>query len=232
MMLAELETVLNCVPSDAGRSEYVESIVESNCLEKPTASTRRLSFQRLSELYAFDPTVAVFRVLRRLWDLDAASRPLLALLCSLARDPMLAVTPGTVIPLLPGSELQRIEVRAVLRAYVSDRLSDSTLDKVVRNIASTWVQSGHLKGRIFKIRQRVRPTPVSVAFALYLATAAGFSPEGALSSGWIKVLDCGGSIARDLALDAKRMGLIDLRTAGDVIELNLNRLDPTATRRG
>jgi hypothetical protein len=28
-----------------------------------------------------------------------------------------------------------------------------------------------------------------------------------------------------LALDAKRMGLIDMRTAGGVIELNLSRLD-------
>jgi hypothetical protein len=40
------------------------------------------------------------------------------------------------------------------------------------------------------------------------------------------VLDCDPPQARALALDAKRSGLLDLRMAGDVVELNLSRLDP------
>src|SRR4051794_38421157 len=89
MMLEELESVLAAVPPAGKRADYTEAIVESNCLRKPTTSTRRLTSQRLSELYALDPEVPIFRVLRRLWDLDPAGHPQLALLCSTARDPLL-----------------------------------------------------------------------------------------------------------------------------------------------
>ena len=34
------------------------------------------------------------------------------------------------------------------------------------------------------------------------------------------------TIALDLAIEAKRLGLLDLRVAGDVFDLNLDRLDP------
>jgi len=72
----------------------------------------------------------------------------------------------------------------------------------------------------------VNPTPACVAFALYLAHAAGFATEESLTTGWLKVLDCGPSSALELASSAKRLGLIDLRMAGDVIDLRLDRLDP------
>jgi len=74
----------------------------------------------------------------------------------------------------------------------------------------------------------VRATPAAVAFALYLALAAGFHGEELLSTGWLKVLDCGASAAIELATTAKRMGLLDLRMAGDAFDLNLGRLDPYA----
>src|ERR1700752_5269321 len=76
MMLAELSAIVAAVPGSAGRQDYVDAVVEANCLGKPTTSTRRLTLQRLTELYALDPEVPVFRVLRRLWDVDADSRPL------------------------------------------------------------------------------------------------------------------------------------------------------------
>jgi hypothetical protein len=61
---------------------------------------------------------------------------------------------------------------------------------------------------------------------MYLARAAGLAVEESLSSGWVKVLDCTASAALDWIAAAKRLGLVDLRMAGDVIELNLERLDP------
>ena len=229
-MLAELGAALAAASPEAGRADYAAAIIGANCLGKPTASTRRLSKQRLGELYALDSAVPLFRVLRRLWTIDEAGRPLLALLASLARDPLLRATAPVIIGLPEGAELQRRETRAVLRATVDNRLNDATLDKVVRNTASSWTQSGHLEGRTFKIRRLVRATPATVAFALYLGHAAGFRGEELLASGWVAVLDCSVSSARDLAVDAKRFGLIDLRMAGDVIELGLERLDPAAGR--
>jgi hypothetical protein len=67
--------------------------------------------------------------------------------------------------------------------------------------------------------------------ALYLASAAGFRAEAMLSSGWIQVLDLNASSARRLTVEAKALGLIDLRTAGDVLVFDLDRLDPYFGRR-
>lgn len=226
IMLDELTAVLAAVPANGKPDEYVAAIVEENCLGKQTVSTRRLTLQRLRELYALDPAVPLFRILRRIWDLDEQGRPLLALLTSLARDPLLLATADVVLSLPEGAEFQRTAMREALAKAVEDRLNESTLNKVVRNAASSWSQSGHLQGRTFKFRRLVSPTPATVAFGLYLARAAGLAVEESLSSGWVQVLDCSAAAALELATAAKRLGLLDLRMAGDVIDLNLDRLDP------
>jgi hypothetical protein len=229
MMLAELETLLADVPAGAVRGGYQSAVVEENCLGKATAATRRQSFQRLSELYAFDPAVAVFRVLRRLWDLDPAARPLLALLCAVARDPLLATLAPPVVALAPGEEMRRDGLRAALHAVVGTRMNDAVLDKVMRNAASSFTQSGHFDGRTFKIRRKVAAPPAAVAYALFLATAAGFRGGEALGSGWMALLDIPASQAIDRALEAKRAGLLDL-SIGNVVEIDFLRLDPVSAR--
>jgi hypothetical protein len=231
MMLDELSAVLAAVPASAKSEEYASAIIEDNCLGKQTIANRRHSLQHLRELYGLDPSIPLFRVLARLWRIDSSGRPLLALLATLARDPLLLSTASTVAALPDSAEFQRGVMRAEIGKAVGDRLGDSTLDKVIRNTASSWAQSGHLEGRTFKIRRLVKPTPATVAFALYLADAAGFHGQDALTSAWVKVLDCRTSTALELALESKRIGLIDLRAAGDVFELNLGRLDPEGTRR-
>jgi hypothetical protein len=175
IMVADLAATLAAVRPGANRGEYAAAIIEGNCLGKPTSSTRRLSNQRLSELYALDPAVPLFRVLRRLWAIDETGRPLLALLASLARDPLLRATASVVIGLPEGAELQRREMKGALRATVDSRLNEATLDKVVRNTASSWTQSGHLEGRTFKIRRLVRATPASVARSCW--PPAGLRPS-------------------------------------------------------
>jgi hypothetical protein len=229
-MLEELTAVLAVVPPSAQRSEYRSAIVELNALSKPTAATRRLTNQRLGELYALDPSVPIFRILRRLWELDHASRPLLALLAALARDPLLQATAASVIALREGAEFMRQPMTSALRSLAGNRLNDSILEKVARNAASSWSQSGHLVGRTFKKRKLVRATPAAVAFSLYLAFTAGFRGTELLASGWISVLDCSPTAAQELGLTAKKLGLIDLRAAGEVLELGLEKLDPLRRR--
>jgi hypothetical protein len=230
IMLEELGRVLQATPATARREQYAAAITDGNCLLKPTASTRRLSNQRLGELYGLDPKIPLFRVLRRLWDLDPAGRPLLALLASIARDPLLAATCPVIIPLPNGAELVREPMKAALRELVGDRLNRNVLDKVCRNAASSWTQSGHLEGRTFKKRRLVTATPAVAAFAMFLAAAAGFRGAGIFSSGWFGILDCDPSQGRRLALEAKQIGLLDLRMAGDVVEVDLARLDPGVGR--
>jgi hypothetical protein len=230
LMLAELASLFAGAPGPVDRAAYTAAIVDDNCLEKPTGSTRRISNQRLAELYALDPFVVMFRVLRKLWDVDPHARPLLAMLVALARDPLFMASAAPVLSQPAGLEIQRAPIRDALRKLVGERMNDDTLDKVVRNVSSSWTQTGHLQGRTFKFRERVQAQPTAVAFALWLANAAGFRGDELLTSGWIAALDCTASSARGLALEAKRIGLIDLRTAGDVIEFGLDRLDPGLER--
>ena len=230
MMLAELEAVLDATGESAERNDYRSAIIDGNCLSKATAATRRLSSQRLSELYGLDPKLPLFRVLLQLWNIDQENHPRLALLAAIARDPLLTATVPSVIPLALGVEIQREPMKAALRSAVGDRLNDGTLEKVCRNAASSWTQSGHLEGRTFKKRRLVQPSPATAAFALYLANAAGYCGAKIFASAWFRVLDCDPFQARDYALEAKRRGLINLRMAGDIVELDVTLLDPASKR--
>ena len=226
IMLAELQAVLEATPVDAARADYTSAIVEGNCLSKATVATRHISGQRLRELYGLGPKVPLFRVLRRLWAIDPSGRPLLAALAAVARDPLFAATSSAVVLTPAGTELQRSTMKTSLRDVAGDRLNEAILEKVCRNAASSWTQSGHLEGRTIKTRRRVTASAPVVAFALYLAFAAGFRGVGTFSSAWLRMLDCDPSQGRRLAAEAKRLDLIDLRMAGEVVELDTSRLDP------
>lgn len=226
MMLAELEAVLEATPTDATQADYASAIIEANCLSKATVATRRISVQRLRELYGLEPKLPLFRVLRRLWVIDPPGRPLLAALAAVARDPLFAATSPAVVFIPAGMELQRSTMKTSLRDVTGDRLNEAILEKACRNAASSWTQSGHLEGRTIKTRRRVTASAPVVAFALYLAHAAGFRGVGVFSSAWLRMLDCDPSQSRRFASDAKRLDLIDLRMADDVVELDTSRLDP------
>ena len=226
IMLAELTALFDAVPTTASEVDITTAIRHANCLSKSTTSTRRLTHQRLSELYALDPHVPVYRVLRRLWSLEPSGRPLLALLVAIARDPMLAASAPAVVLLPIGADFARGPMKDAIRAAIGDRLSDAILDKVVRNAASSWTQSGHLAGRSIKTRQKVTATPATAALALYLAHAAGFRGPQLFAGAWGKLLDTDPGAIRSLAIEAKRAGLIEIRAAGDVVDACFDRLDP------
>ena len=57
LMLSELETVLASTPLEASRKAYADAIIFDNIADKRTSATRRLTNQRLGELYALDPAV-------------------------------------------------------------------------------------------------------------------------------------------------------------------------------
>lgn len=224
IMLEELRAVLaNCRP-DATRDDYLSAIREDNCLGKRTVATRKLSGQRLSELYALNPEVPLFRAMRRLWYADSGSQPLLALLLALARDPLLRMTAPLILRMQPGEELVREEVTATLEQSANSRFNESTLDKVVRNAASSWTQSGHLKGRIRKVRRRVIPMAAATAFALLLGVLAGIRGMGLFETLWTQTLDVQPGELLQLATDARRLGFIDMRQSGGVIDVSFSTL--------
>lgn len=222
------------------RADYLRAVLEDNALGKGTAASRRITLQRLSELYGLDPLLGVFRVLRRLWEIDQPGRPLLALLCALARDPLLRTTADVVLPLAVGAELPRVALHEALAAAdgllgadsapTGARFNAAILDKVARNAASSWAQSGHLYGRVRKVRRAVVPTPGSAAFALWLGSLEGLAGDYLLTTLWAAVLDATPNRLFDCALEAKQLGLLRAVAGGGVREIDVSGLDPAENR--
>lgn len=221
IMLSELDRALH---TGASGDRLADLVLEENLFAKATASGRTLTLQRLRELYGLDESIPIFRILVQLWKRDPKSLPLLAILAALARDPLLRATAKPVVGLAPGAELMRDAIRDQISGAVGSRLNPSTIDKVIRNAASSWAQSGHLTGRTFKRRTPVVATPTALAFAIWLAQAAGIQGDAPLSSGWVAVLDLEGPELRILLERARAAGLLQLRQFGDRTELDASRL--------
>jgi hypothetical protein len=224
MMLDELIALLASCRPDAKRDDYLRAIRDDNCLGKRTAATRKSSSQRLSELYGLDPDIPLFRFMRRFWYADRDGQAILALLLALARDPLLRVTAPSVLKMQPGEELARQQMTDSLNQAVGSRFNESTLDKVVRNAASSWTQSGHLKGRGRKVRQTVAPTTTTTAFALLLGYLDGTRGAALLETLWAQVLDAPPGELMQLAMDARRLGFLDMSQSGGVIQVAFSRL--------
>ena len=224
MMLAELSQLLESVPGEVARADYEAAIKKDNCLHKRTVATRKLTFQRLKELYALDSNVLLFRLLRDLWQRNESSRPLLALSIALARDPLLRVTAPVVLNLGYGQELSRQAMLETLSDSVGHRFNEAILDKIARNASSSWSQSGHLQGRVRKIRQRVDPTAAACTMALLLGYLLGRRGQLLFETSWVSVLDASSAELLAVAGDARRLGLLDLKQSGAIIDVSFPRL--------
>lgn len=134
MMLDELRATLAAVSEGARRADYVAAIVEHNCLGKPTASTRVLTSQRLSELYALIPTCRFSASCDRSGHSTSAGNPRLRFSSRSRATPYLRRRLRRWWHCERATSFARGPMRQALReAVVGDRLSDETLDKVARN---------------------------------------------------------------------------------------------------
>ena len=229
LMVGELTDLFDALPPEATRDDYARAVLDDNALGKPTHSARRSARQRLSEMYGLDRRLAVFRVLRRVWEDDPPGRPLLAVLCALARDPLLRSTASTVLELAAGESLDRRALAKTVREATGSRFNDAVLAQVTKNAASAWRLAGHLVRRAGRdrrdVRQQVRPTPGAAAFALWLGGTEGLAGLSLLDSRWAAALDVRGEAMLQWAAEAGRLGLIRVRAAGEVVEIDTERMD-------
>ena len=224
LMLPELRRLLDLVPAAAPADAYRAAVIEDNALLKGTVGTRKETYRRLRELYALDPNVAIFRALRALWDADLAGQPMLALLAALARDPSLRATAEPVLATPPPEPVNGASLSDAIRAEWPARYGPRSLINLGRNTASTWTQSGHLRGRSNKLRSVAVATPVSAAFALFLGHLCGHRGDALLTTLWARALDAPANDVRALAFEASRQGWLEYRAAGGVTEVGFQHL--------
>lgn len=219
MMLADIQTLFGRVPLLAPKAEYAAEVVAGNCLAKPTKKARELSFQHLVSLYGLDPQLALFRVFRRLWEVDPKARPVLALCAALARDPLLRGSISFITTKQPGEAVTREALEAILVKAYPDRFSPVSLTSFAQNINGTWTQAGFLTGRSRKKRTVPVVTDTNVVFALFLGYLEGLSGQRLFTSSWMQLLGCTPMQAEVLATTAAHQELIVFLNAGGVKEI-------------
>ena len=127
-------------------------------------------------LYALDRKILLFRALRDLWDEDTQAQPLLALLCAVARDPLLRSTAESILATPVGETVTPYMLAEAVNASFPNYYNSKTLASIGRNIISSWQQAGLLSGKLHKVRISAQSHPASVAYALllgYLSDARG-----------------------------------------------------------
>ncbi len=220
MMLGELRLLLSFVDDlHAEKSSYIQAIEEKNCLGKRSGKTRQLTARHLSDLYSLDPSVTLFRILRFFWERDIDGQPLLALLCAYARDSILRSSAAFI----QNYSFGQIVTREALEEFIDDqepgRFSKATLKSTAQNINSTWTQSGHLQGRVKKVRSQPTATSGSVSYALLLGYLYGIRGESIFKTEYVNLLDCQFERSVELATEASRKGWIVFKRLGNVIEV-------------
>lgn len=220
MMLQELVAILESVPPASDAAMYREAILQQNVLGKATESTRSKSLRHLRELYALDNETPIFGLLRHLHAMDSSSLPQLAIQLAWSRDPLLRATTAPVFEASEGQRVETVTLADALESEMPQQYSELNRNKVARNAASSWTQSGHLGGRTHKHRLRIVPTPAGITMALFIGDMAGYAGSASFENPWCRLLDLTPERARSMAVEAHRAGMINLRAIGDVVELS------------
>lgn len=223
-MLADLQRVMDALAPIASVDEVRSAVVDDNVLRKPTEATRRKTFHYLVDRFGLNPGVTVFRTLQDLWPTDGVAQPLIALLCASARDPLLRASAGAVLRADEGVEVQPEAIAEALAGRFPEVYGPKTLLETARRIASTWEQSGHLRGRMRKVRSRAKSRPVAVAYALLLGHLCGVRGNALFDTFWTSLLDAPPLEVREQAAEASRLGWIEYRQAGGVTDVGFDHL--------
>jgi hypothetical protein len=221
IMLYELGAVLRASEAD-GFPQALRLVHDVNLLGKTSDAARDSALANLNKLYALNRPPPIARAMTRLWRADPGSLPLLATLVALARDPLFRDTADAIALARPGDGLRWPVLADAVAEKHPDRFSPAMLKSMAQNCASSWTQSGHLKGLRDKVRQRATPTAEAVTLAALIAEAAGFGGPAILSSPWLAILDVGEEERLGLLRRAMGRGLVRVRQAGAVFELKVS----------
>ena len=219
MMLAELSAVMAAGHGDTPNV----AIASENLLAKPSVKAREAALYRLRQLYGVGQQDPICVTLRRLWSCDSDARGTLALICVLARDPSFRDGASAVLNAKLGERVRWPAIAATFEATNPGRIGERMAKSLGQNAASSWTQAGFLKGSVRKERVRAKATPVAAAYAALVASLCGFGGLRLLSSRWLDVLDRPLEERLGLLRQAEGLGLVRVRSAGDVLEIEVCR---------
>ncbi len=226
IMVSSLQRLLSLLPPDVSVDSYRCAVMQENVLGKRTASGREWAFRQLRRFYALDHSSLLFRALRDLWADDPSGQPLLALLCALARDPVLRASTSVILSAEPGKVVGTTSFDSAIEAAFPGAYKDNTRRTTAQKVVSSWNQSGHLHAEkpTRKVRAQVHPTPAAVTYALLLGYIQGGRGQALFETIWVQVLDQPKSHLIDLAASASKRGMLEFRHAGGVIEVTFRQL--------
>jgi len=217
MMLAELTMLL----AGGAAARPAEGVVRDNLLGKPSIHAREAALYRLRQLYGLGEDCPICAVLYGLWDRDPAGRPMLALLCALARDPTLRDGAPAVLDASLGEQARWPAIASAFEARHPGRLGEKMAKSLAQHAASTWTQAGFLSGAVRKERVRAHATPPAAAYAALTASFCGFGGMRLVESRWLDVLDRPVEDRIALLRQAEGLGLARVRQVGDVFEIDI-----------
>lgn len=226
IMVASLQRLLSLVPAAAAPKDYQAAVREDNVLGKQTVSGREWAFRQLRRFYGFDPRRLLFRALRDLWADDVAGQPLLAMLCALARDPVLRASTSVINGSDYGTEVTAADFALAIEEAFPGAYNERTCRTTAQKVASSWRQAGHLfaERTTRKVRSQAQATVADVAYALLLGHIQGVRGQALFDTVWARVLDQPSSRLFDLAATASQHGMLEFRYAGGVTEVGFREL--------
>lgn len=226
IMASSLATLLELLPAAAPAGAYRTAIMDDNVLGKRTAGAREWAFRQLRRFYCLNPALLLFRALRDLWPDADQGRPLLAMLCAMARDPVLRASAPMVLASDVGTVVGPDDFEKVIEEIFPGSYHTSTRRATAQKLASSWQQAGHLEAetRTRKVRARATSSPSGLTYALLLGHLQGVRGEALLETRWVRVLDQPRSRLLDLGVAASQRGLLEFRHAGGVVDVSFHEL--------
>ncbi len=230
MMLPEITQLFRALPPETTKDRYKIAIVDDNVLGKPTFASREKSYRHLIQLYSLEPTLALFRILRKLASDEPASLPLMAATCAFCRDAQLRASFSMIEKRDRGEVLTREQMEEHLEKSFPGRFSPAMKKSLAQNVNTTWTESGHLSGRSKKIRAVPEARVAASVYAMTLGYLLGLRGQSLLSSVFSRLVAPDPSfVASHLAMATGR-GWVRFRQAGGVVEIDCSPLLTEAER--
>lgn len=220
IMVNELSLLLSVTPQNSSFDELRKRVYDDNILQKSSVSGRKKSFYHLKQSYGLDIQTPVFRALRFLWDFDAGERRMLALQCALARDTILRASAPGILSLQAGEEARKEPLMDLVEKEYPQRYSPKSVKAISEHLLSSWAQSGHLEGKMRKIRTKATAGPASLTYALFLGYLSGVQGNPLFRTVWADVLDATDTEIRGYVGESMRKGWLIYKDAGGIVEIS------------